>query len=192
MSICELFADILDYPNDALDRAIAECILQLGRENAEAAGLLRSFQAAQERLDLGRLQEVYADGFDLLPDCSLNLGYHLFGDDWRRSTFLADLVDRYRACGFHLEKELPDHLCVVLRFLARQGQVRQGEPLIEEFLVPTLAKILQSIKREVNPYGTAIESLLVWLRAGSKPLSEEEPNAAARRESTAAARLERQ
>ncbi len=168
MNIYETFAGILEYPEGPLESAIEECVRLLGGEHAGAANLLRRFEAELAGFDLGRLQETYAGSFDLVPDCSLNLGYHLFGDDWRRSIFLANLIDRYRECGFYPERELPDHLCVMLRFLARREPVTGKDPLIDECLVPALNHILQTIDRRKNPYEAAIEALLLWLPGGGR------------------------
>ena len=66
---------------------------------------------------LGQLQEAYTNAFDLRPDCTPNLGYHLFGDDGRRGLFLAELKGRMEARGIPLGFELPDHISLLLRYL---------------------------------------------------------------------------
>ncbi len=145
---------------------VEQCVAELESENPEAAALLRAFLAAQAALEPGKLQEVYAGSFDLTPDCSLNLGYQIFGDDWRRSNFLADLIDRYHARRFELDGgELPDHLSIMLRFLAKRGEDPEPEPLIRDCLVPGLARVLKTLDRAANPYALAIEALLILLRA---------------------------
>ncbi len=163
-SIFELFAHILDYPEEHPCRAVEGCISALGREGAEAAALLGSFQAAVESMDLGELQETYTGAFDMVPDFSLNLGYQLFGDDWRRSTLMSELSERYRGRGLKTGNELPDHLCLILRFLAiEEGSER--ERLMNECLVPALTRLSNGIDREGNPYGTVLEALLTWLKS---------------------------
>ncbi len=164
VTTCESFARLLDYPDSGLTPAVVECISGLGPENSEALSLLEEFRQSQNSMTLEQLQELYTSTFDLLPDCSLYLGYQLFGDDWRRSTFLADLAGRYRGCGLPAGKELPDHLCLVLRYLAKEREGSEQLPLIHECLVPALTRVLKAIDKRANPYGLALEALLVWLK----------------------------
>ncbi len=163
MAILELFAKILDYPDLRPDCAVEECLAALGPENNHVAALLRHFQASQSFMGIGQLQELYTGTFDMVPDCSLNLGYQLFGDDWRRSTFLADLAGRYRAYGVPAGKELPDHLCLILRYLAKRGDENERAQLSGECLVPALVRLLKEIRKRDNPYEAALEALLMWL-----------------------------
>ncbi len=164
MTTFELFAEILDYPTGGPDRAVEECVARLGPQDDLVAALLRNFQAGLATLGLGQLQELYTGTFDMVPDCSLNLGYQLFGDDWRRSAFLADLAGRCRQCGASAGAELPDHLCFVLRFLARQEDGRERELLINECLIPALTRLLSEVHKSDNPYSSALDALLLWLK----------------------------
>ncbi len=168
MTIFELFAQILDYPDQRPDCAVEECISALGPEDGDVAALLGRFRTSQTSMDIGQLQELYTGTFDMLPDCSLNLGYQLFGDDWRRSTFLADLAGRYRAYGVPAGKELPDHLGLILRYLAKRGDESERAQLSGECLVPALARLLKEIRKRDNPYEAALEALLMWLERLSR------------------------
>jgi len=55
--------------------------------------LLRNFQKSHAGVSLSQLQEAYTSIFDMQPECTLNLGYQLLGDDWRRSIFLFKLKE---------------------------------------------------------------------------------------------------
>ncbi len=179
MTVWESFAKILDYPENRADSVVAGCIAGLGIENAAAASLLRNFRDLQNTMTPGQLQELYTGTFDMVPECSLYLGYQLFGDDWRRSSFLADLAGRYQASGLSVGKELPDHLCLILRFLAKEGAEGEHAPLIQDCLVPALTRVLKAIDDKTNLYGLALEAFLAWLRtfSGSQPSTAKSTNA---------------
>ena len=164
MTLYELFADILDYPECRPDRMVEECLSRLALENAEAADALRHFQTRQSGTEPGKLQELYTDTFDMLPDCSLNLGHQLFGEDSRRSAFMANLIDRYRAIDFRFDGELPDHLCVILRFLGRRGEGSEADELVRECVTPALSRLVSRVEEGANPYRAALDALLLWLR----------------------------
>ena len=38
------------------------------------------------------------------PRAALYIGHQLFGEDWRRGTFMACLKERYRECGFSMRR----------------------------------------------------------------------------------------
>lgn len=163
-SAYQLFAEILDYPGRAISQAIKQCLAILQVECREAAVKLEDFEIASTASKLSDLQELYTKSFDLQPDCTFNMSYHLFGDDRRRSMFLAELKGIYESNGFQAGNELPDHLCLILRFIGLKGPGEQTNELAEECVVPALRRMLSTLKPEDNPYRRALEALLIWLR----------------------------
>ena len=162
-----LFAEIMDYPGAELGNHLNDCIALLSMEHPAAAELLKHFQIARQAMPANRLEEIYTTTFDMRPDCTLNLGYHLFSDDWRRSIFLAKLNELYDALGFKADGDLPDYLPIVLRFLAIADVKPEAAELVEDGLIPAISRIIQAMtqeKKEANPYEPALESLSVWLR----------------------------
>lgn len=162
MTAYSAFAGILDYPDKTLAELVAGCSRELAREDPEANAHLLLFQSAIAEESLGRLQEFYTDAFDLRPDCTPNLGYHVFGDDARRGVFLAELKGRMAAANIPLGAELPDHITYILRYLDLVEQERI--PLIDDCLLPSLTKMLAVFENTNNPYGHVLRSLLSLLR----------------------------
>ncbi len=160
-----LFAPILDYPTLGLAAALNEAIAQILPINPEAAGRLADFKAQAECVGLGRLEEIYAQSFDLQADCSPYAGYQLFGEDWRRSFFLAELNGRYLAAGFTCGDELPDHFAVLLRFLSVQTDREEESALRDDCLIPAASKMVERLGGSHNPYRSAFEALVLCLGA---------------------------
>jgi nitrate reductase delta subunit len=159
-----LFAQILDYPGPGLAEILKESITESRRSNPEAARLLDKFKAECERLGSARLEELYANTFDLQADCSLFTGYHLFGEDWRRSLFLVELKERYQACGFSCGHEVPDHVVVLLRFLSVQTDPEEETVLLQDCLLPAASRVAARLDPAHNPYRAALDALLLRLR----------------------------
>lgn len=136
-----LFADLLEYPGARLARAARECEALVAPVNEEAAALLRRFRAFVETTPPGRVEEVYTGTFDLDAACHPYVGYHLFGESYTRSVFLLGLKERYAAHGFSAGTELPDHLAVLLRFLATSDDAGLEAELIHEALLPALERM---------------------------------------------------
>src|SRR5690348_14464981 len=109
----ESVAALFTYPRadyaDAVEHAAA-C--------AGSAALL-TFASEVRALRLTELQELYTNTFDLQPACSLDLGWHLFGEDYQRGLLLARARRELLAHEIPESCELPDHLSHALLLLAR-------------------------------------------------------------------------
>ena len=132
---CRHFADLLDYPRPAVLAALCPPAAPGGErgwvagvrsQSPTAAGLLETFLRAASHASLGDLEELYAQTFDLQPQCTLHLGHRMFGDDWKRSALLIELQTMYQRYGVSIGGELPDHLCWVLRLLSAAGAATDG------------------------------------------------------------------
>jgi nitrate reductase molybdenum cofactor assembly chaperone NarJ/NarW len=163
MPIYGLFADILDYPDRSIAKSLIDCIAELAPANPEAFAQLNNFQKAIAEKSLGQLQEVYTNAFDLRPDCTPNLGYHLFGDDGRRGLFLAELKGRMESRGIRLGVELPDHIALLLRYV-NVADEEERLPVIEDCLLPAVARMVEVLKPTGNPYEHTLSALLSLIR----------------------------
>jgi nitrate reductase delta subunit len=100
--------------------------------------------------------------------CYPYVGYHLFGESYKRGAFLARLNEGYRAHGFSAKKEQPDHVPVILRFLALGEKGDFSEALLREGLIPALDKMADTFgDNGGNPYGEVIRALLLLLQGGT-------------------------
>ncbi len=162
----QFFANILDYPGPRLFDDVRDCITSLEPDQIEAARLLGEFRSSLEEARIGRIEEIYTATFDLQAGCSLYAGYHLLGDDYRRSMLLVKLKGWYRERDFTAGKELPDHLCVLLRFLALHGHEPDSRELISDCVIPAVSRIVEGAKRVATPYRPVLEALLHCLREG--------------------------
>ena len=158
-----LFADLLDYPSPALARQAHEATA--GAATAQSAALLNEFCTFVEQASPARLEELYTGTFDLQAVCCPYVGYHLFGDSYKRSMFMAQLNGGYRDRGFSPGNELPDHVAVILRFLA----IAPGDPfsqaLLHDGLIPALEAMVGAFDdHSDNPYAAVLRALLLELR----------------------------
>ena len=150
MAVCDtrthvlsLLGDLLEYPGPGLPAKAAECRELVGDASPRAAELIGLFLDDLERTPSGRLEELYAGAFDFdTPtgvdvSCYPYIGHHLLGESYRRSRFMVGLLERYREHGFEVPPdELPDHLLVMLRFLAHAPDSDLAEELVGEALLP--------------------------------------------------------
>jgi nitrate reductase delta subunit len=164
MQIYRLFADILDYPAPILADRVENILTFAAVAHGEAAQLLHQFREFVKGTPPERLEEFYTGTFDLQPLCCPYIGYQLFGEEYRRGMFMARLREHYRSSGFAAGDDLPDHLCVILRFLASREPEEVERELVSDCLVPALVKMVAGFAETKNPYREALQALLLLLR----------------------------
>lgn len=178
--LLDAFADALEYPRGPLAETVAACEA-LAASSPEAVALLAGFREFAEAAGLGELQEAYTRAFDLdsmsdlEPTCYPYVGHVLFDDNHKRSAFLVGLNERYREHGFSAGTELPDHLVVLLRFVAVCDDRALAGELLDEAIVPALGRLVGKFDAEAAPetgrerYQLVLRALWLALEARQRP-----------------------
>ncbi len=166
-SFFALFADILEYPTSELTGHLQASIDAMRSQFPEIANSLVEFQQYTQAYNLAQLEEIYTSTFDMQAICYPYIGYHLFGESYKRGAFMAKLVEGFNTFGFASGKELPDHISVILRFMALGVEARNsafGSALLIEGLHPALEKMVIVFKNQSgNPYSIAFKALSLFL-----------------------------
>lgn len=165
MQFCELFGDLLDYPQPMRLRSMQHAIESVAGEHPEAAGLLTEFRSSIFELPPGKVEEIYTSTFDFRAEASLYVGHHLFGEHFKRSVLMARLKNWYEAKGFSAGAEMPDHISVVLRFLADNQDDPDTQEFITECLIPAVARIIAGLEHTAGPYKTVLQALQLMLQS---------------------------
>ncbi|MCP4958687.1 MAG: nitrate reductase [Actinomycetia bacterium] len=117
----------------------------------EVARHMRSFIDEVAALPLGRWEELHTSTLDLSAPVAPYVGHVVWGENYRRGAFMADLQREMNIAGIELSGELPDHIEPVLRYLAA---VTDPLPDLLDVLagaVTDMHKTLQSAAPD-NPY----------------------------------------
>jgi nitrate reductase delta subunit len=163
------FADLLSYPSGPLGEAVSVCEARAGERSPKAGAMLTGFRVFAESSTLGELQEAYTAAFDLdslsdlEPTCYPYVGHHLFDENHKRSAFLVGLNSRYREHDFTVEGELPDHLAVMLRFVAGCDDELAAE-LVGDAIVPALQRMARGVHPAPQTGREHYQNLLPALR----------------------------
>ncbi len=152
---------LLSYPTADLQKAMSEIGGVLAAETRLTAAARRDLRPLVEALvgrDLYDLQEDYVMLFDRSRTLSLNLFEHVHGESRDRGEAMVSLVETYREGGFDpISTDLPDHLPVLLEFLATRPAPEAREMLADAaHIFATLSKRLD--KRE-SPYAAIFAAL---------------------------------
>ena len=96
--------------------------------------------------------------------CSLEVGWHIFGEDYNRGALLVTVRGLLREHGLPEGTELPDHLATVLPLLGRLPD-DAAETWARRYTLPALGKMLAGFAEEDNPYRSALIEIEHLLRA---------------------------
>lgn len=170
--VLHCFAQLLDYPRGDLTGVASQGAALVAGRSPEAADILNEFESFVRHTPLQQMEEIYTGVFDLDATCHPYIGYHLFGESYKRSAFLLGLKERYRPYNVAYGVELPDHLAVILRYLALNEDWAECQEMITEGLHPALHQMLHhqddeppepDIPRQTPP-GEEYRHLLAALR----------------------------
>lgn len=131
-------AALLDYPRGDLTAAVERCRALLARRDRSAAEDLGALERAAAAP--AALEELYTRTFDLDPVVTLEVGWHLYGEQYERGRFLARCRELLAAAGVDERGELPDHLASLLRALPRLPRADAAR-LAAKHLRPAVEKI---------------------------------------------------
>jgi nitrate reductase delta subunit len=157
--IYESLADLLEYPETGWEAQLEECRRLIAMENADAAIDFLRFYRDIAPLTLSGLQELYTRTFDLNPVCALEIGYHLFGENYKRGELLANLRETESPYSIGQQNQLPDYLPVLLRLVVRLADEELRRSLISDCMLPALAKMNEEMSKSDNPYGDLLKAV---------------------------------
>lgn len=157
-------ADLLEYPGDDWVAKVELRRLSLKGQSPGISFAFAEFCRKTEGFTVAELQELYTRTFDLNPVCALEVGYHLFGENYKRGIFLANLRETETPFALGQERQLPDYLPVLLRLLGKLDDEELRGALITECLLPAIDKMLVTFGQSENPYRELIQTVGVALK----------------------------
>lgn len=163
----KLLADLFQYPDGEYPQKVFDVQKFLNVNYPEANEDMDKFVELLPAHDLNRMEELYIRSFDVQSVTTLDIGYVLFGDDYKRGELLANLSREHRQADNDCGSELGDHLPNLLRLISKLDDKELIVEMIEELLVPALTKMISEFepdriekKKELykKHYKTLIES----------------------------------
>jgi nitrate reductase assembly molybdenum cofactor insertion protein NarJ len=142
-----LLAALFDYPDlDFVDR-VRRLRKHLGAKYPVAVADLDQFIELLPEDNLLTMQELFTRSFDVQAVATLDIGYVLFGDDYKRGEMLANLNREHLAASNDCGTELADHLPNLLRLMDRLSD----EDLIRDLAYAVIAPALLDMIGEFSP-----------------------------------------
>ena len=195
------FAGLFCYPR----AGFADELLKLKNqfERLHLSGLIEFEKYANYMLALNprEREEIFLKTFEIQAICHLEIGYVMFGEDYKRGLFLAGMKEEHRKREHDCGLELPDHLSNVLGLFSCLDDEELAKDIAEFALIPAVRSMFSAFdekqirdridllkkKQETivqeelnydNPYRYALSALLMVLDCDFPGVPEDRQNKA--------------
>jgi len=169
----DALARMLDYPAEKQQLQTDYELVSTFLNGLQLDSAIASFADFAAASSLAVLQEEYVATFDFNPATAPYLGHHLFGDNQKKGGYMIMLKQEFERCGFTpTGTELPDHLSVVLGFLAhlaRQEEYETRQPFIAASVLPGVERLSVAFAdRKDSPWKAVVEAARLLCAADCK------------------------
>lgn len=153
-------ATVLKYPEAGLRDAVH--VVQNSLTDSELQKLFAPFANYIQNSSVTEREENYIKTFDIQAPCYLEVGYVLFGEDYKRGHFLVKMQELHREAGHDCGTELPDFLPNVLELLPLLAPEEAAE-LVGKLVLSAVQKMVNALSAE-NVYRPVLEVTLALLK----------------------------
>lgn len=158
-----ILAEIFRYPSENQENHIGEWRKVIWNTLPAMGSLLEGFVSHIHDKSLAARQEYYISTFDVQAVCFLDIGYVLYGEDYNRGVFLANMKREQENAGNNCGSELPDHLPNVLTLLPKMRDANLAEELVVSMIIPALEKMIDQYPHTDNVYYGMLRILLALM-----------------------------
>lgn len=155
-------ARLLSYPDDQTVEAAELLYIILQSELPESAKDIARFGAYLEQHECWELEELFTRTFDVSPACALEVGWHLFGEEYTRGLFLVRMRQELRKYGLPESTELPDHIVHVLSIVAEMPSEEAGK-FVRACVLPAASRMQAALEKIESPYAAVLSCLVAVL-----------------------------
>jgi len=153
------------YPDEHVAQYSQEFLEMIMLEFPEKADALKQIIVVHEQLSIREKQEYYLKTFDVQAVCYLDIGYVLFGEDYKRAQLLVNLQNEHKNAGVDCGSELGDHLQNVLTLLSKTTDPAFAEELGFIITTPAVRFMLTKFKStNISYYKDLLEILYTFLQ----------------------------
>lgn len=163
--ITDALAALLEYPRSDFPALLRACRASVFGGDPDVASGVERFAKSVQGLSAVQLQELYADTFDFSESCTLDIGWHVFGDRHQRGMFLSELRPQLAAAEIDERLELPDHLPHVLILLSRSDPSKTSE--LRDVVKRAVEKLVAHLHERRSPYEHLVASAFAAATAGA-------------------------
>ena len=137
---------IFRYPDTDFAGDVEQMQTFLDDYDASIGEELKPFSEFVANASLSELEELFTRSFDVQAITTLDIGYILFGDDYKRAELLVNLNREHNEAKVDCGDELPDHLGNILKLLPELVDKSVVPDLMSMVLQPALRKMVDEFE----------------------------------------------
>lgn len=141
------FAELFRYPGENCKEVAVACQKMIDEQYPEISSELKKFTDHLITNSVYDCQSLYTKTFDVQPMCYLDLGYVIFGEDYKRGAFLLHMKDEQRKAGIDCGSELPDNISNVLLLMTHHGPNSFIRELVAKIVAPGVDKMIDEFAK---------------------------------------------
>lgn len=145
----QMLASLFFYPqNESYKTSVFQTHEYLKDTFPEAADTLQPFVEFVSSSSVKDIQELFLRSFEVQAITTLDIGFVLFGEDYKRGKLLVHLNEEHKKYGNICETELSDHLPNLLNLLPKISDAEMQSEIAELLLLPAVEKMVSEFSLE--------------------------------------------
>ncbi len=166
-------AEIFRYPNTEMNTFIGAWRNIIAQYDSNMMLKLDPFITHIQEKPISAQQEYFISTFDVQAVCYLDIGYILYGEDYKRGVFLVNMKREQELAGNDCGVELADHLPNILTLLPKLKDTDLAEEMVYSLLIPAISEMISKFRSNTNLYKGLLE-ILVAIMEMDYPVSDYE------------------
>ena len=138
----EKLAQLFQCPKIDYKQKVKEAETVLSELYPETLTTFKQFSDFVSNSSHDEITEIFTRTFDVQAITTLDVGYVLFGDDYKRGELLVNLNREHREASNQCSDELADNLSNLLSLLPKMQNHDIRDDLVEIIIMPGLTKII--------------------------------------------------
>lgn len=138
----QLLSKLFEYPTDELVSSAKLCRYLISDHYPQTLQIFDRFFTWVLDTPLHEMEEVYTKTFHIQAICYLDLGFVIFGEDYKRGEFLVNMKSEQLNANNDCGDELPDNLANVLTLLPKMKDDSLRDEMAVRVIIPALKKML--------------------------------------------------
>ncbi len=154
--LLDSLAGLFEYPSWDFAERVAACRALADSRSPGRSEAIADLEDRTRGMSRGEVEEMFTRTFEINPVCALEIGWHIYGEDYARGALLVRLRQELRDRGVPEIRELPDHLTHVLQLMGRLEKPL-ADDLAGRYVLPALRKMIEAVKDGDCPYTGLLE-----------------------------------
>jgi len=142
----QLLSELFKYPDEKYLEKIIHCEKLISQNYHTAIDNFSIFSKYMSNANLDEREEIYTKTFDVQPICYLDLGYVIFGEDYKRGAFLLHMQTEQQKINNDCGTDLPDNISNVFSLISKSEDQLFINELVSEIVIPAVKKIISEFE----------------------------------------------